>query len=98
MELFKLFGSILIDDKEALKSLKETQKSAKEVNKAMSELGTMASNAGKAIAVGIGAGVTAIGAVVMKTADKLGAIDDAAQKVGMSAEEFQKFAYVAKQS
>jgi hypothetical protein len=98
MELFRLFGSVLIDDKEAIKALGTTQKEAKNVAKAMDDLGTMAGKAGKAIAVGIGAGAAAIGGLVMKTTESLDRIDKLSQKIGMSRKAFQEWDYVLGQN
>ena len=98
MELFKLFGSILIQDEEAVKNLNNVRKEAKGVNKAMGELGDMAKNAGKAIAVGIGAGSAAIGGLVLKTTESLDRIDKLSQKIGMSREAFQRWNYALDQN
>jgi hypothetical protein len=88
----------MIDDKEALKSLKATEKQAKESQAAMKKLGEGAAKVGQAIAVGVGVAVTSLVAMAVKTADVAGAIDDAAQRVGTTAEEYQKWAYAAKLS
>jgi len=98
MELFKLFGSILIQDEEAVKNLNKVRKEAKEVDKALNELGTMAKNAGKVIAVGIGAGTAAIGGLVMKTTESLDRIDKLSQKIGMSRQAFQEWNYILGQN
>ena len=98
MELFKLFGSILIQDEEAVKNLNKVRKEAKDVDKALNELGTMAKNAGKAIAVGIGAGAAAIGGLVLKTTESLDRIDKLSQKIGMSRKAFQEWDYVLGQN
>ena len=98
MELFKLFGSILIQDEEAVKNLNKVRKEAKGVNKAMGELGKMAGEAGKAIAVGITAGAAALGGLLMKTTQSLDRIDKLSQKIGMSRREFQKWEYTLSQN
>ena len=98
MELFKLFGSILIQDEEAVKNLNKVRKEAKDVDKALNELGTMAGKAGKAIAVGIGVGAAAIGGLVMKTTESLDRIDKLSQKIGMSRQAFQEWDYILGQN
>ena len=91
MQIFKLWGSILINDGEALKALGTTEKRTKEVKKSMDELGKMAGEAGKAIAVGITAGAAALGGLLMKTTQSLDRIDKLSQKIGMSRREFQEW-------
>lgn len=98
MELFRLFGSIMIDDKEALKSLSDTEKKAKQSKDQLDKLGQGAAKVGKAMAVGFGIAATAATGLIMKFADLTGEIDDNAKKVGMSAEEYQKWLYAAKLS
>jgi hypothetical protein len=98
MEVFRLFGSILIDDKDALKSLNQTEKKAKDNEKAMQDLGKKAGEVGKAIAIGIGVAVTALGGLVMKSAEATDRIDKMSAKVGLSRESFQKWDYVMSQN
>lgn len=98
MELFKLFGSIIIDDKEAIDSLNKTDKQAKESAKAIENLGKKAADMGKAVVVGAGVAVTALFGLATNSAKVASNIDDASKRVGMGAEEFQKWGYAAKLS
>lgn len=98
MELFKLFGSILIQDEEAVKNLNKVRKEAKDVDKALNELGGMAKAAGKTIAVGIGVGSAAIGGLVVKATESLDRVDKLSQKIGMSRKAFQEWDYVLGQN
>lgn len=98
MELFRLFGSVIIDDKKALSSLKNQEKNAKKVSAAYKQFGQDAVNAGKALAAGLAIATTAATALVVKFADVTSEISDNSKKVAMSAEEYQKWTYAAKQS
>lgn len=98
MEIFKLFGSILIDSSDAEKSISKTGQEAEGLG---SKLSSGIKTAAK-WAAGIAASATAVGtamvAAAKKSADALGDIDDAAQRVGVDAETMQELEYVAKQS
>lgn len=95
MELFKIFGSILVDDKKALASLKKTDQEAYKVNRAFNTLGEAGAKIGKAVAVGAVAATTAMVALTTKTVSVLDDIDKASQRAGMGAEEFQRWGHVA---
>lgn len=98
MEIFKLFGSILVDNKDANNNIEDTDKKAQGVGGTLLKgIGT-AAKWGAGIATAAASGVTALAGLVIKTADAAGEIDDAAQRAGVTAEEFQKFAYAAKLS
>lgn len=98
MEIFKLFGSILVDSSKAEDSISKTSDKAETLG---GKLGKGIETAGKwglAIAGGAALAGGAIGAVVMKATDAAGALDDTSKRIGMSAEEYQKYAYAAKLS
>lgn len=60
MELFKLFGKVAIDNAEANSQLDATSNKASEV---AGKIGQAFANVGKVVAVGMAAGVTAVGAL-----------------------------------
>lgn len=98
MEIFKLFGSILVDSSKAEESISKTEKNAESLG---SKLGNGIKTAGKwALGVGAAAGVVggAMLGVATKAADAASALDDTSQRTGMAAEEYQKYAYAAKLS
>ena len=68
MELFKLFGTIAINNSEANKGIDETTNKAEnahpKIAAAFSKIGSAAVVAGKAIATGLAAGATAMGKLV----------------------------------
>lgn len=98
MNIFTLTGSILVDNAKANESIQKTDSLAESLH---SKLGNGIATAGKwgaAILAGAAAAGAALGGVVMAAVETTGALDDTSKKVGMTAEEFQKYAYAAKLS
>lgn len=95
MELFKIFGSILVDDKEAMKSLGKTRKEARETQDAANRLGDAGRKIGTAFMAGGALVGTAMVASTIKTVSAMDDIDKASQRSGMHAEEFQRWGHVA---
>lgn len=93
-----MFGSILIEDKEAIETLKGVDTKAKDSKTNLEKI----ASTGSKIGIGVAAGAGVVGAAVMGMTSKLtettGAIKDSADRAGMSAEEFQKWAFAAEQS
>lgn len=98
MELFRLVGNIVIDDKQAIKALAGSEKKARDAAKALEGIGDGAAKFGKAVGLAALAAGTAIGGLAVKFADTASSIADSSKRVGMSAEEYQKWKYAAKQS
>ena len=98
--IFSLFGRIFVDNEKANKSIDDTKNKAKDSSKSFAE--SFSNVAKKTMQIGtavVGAATTVVGgitAMATNVADEAGAIDDAAKKVGTSAEEYQKWAYAAK--
>lgn len=95
MELFKIFGSILVDDKDAIKSLGQTRAEAKKTQDAANKLGDAGRKIGTAFIAGSALVGTAALAITGKTVKVLDDIDKASQRAGMGAEEFQRWGHVA---
>jgi len=100
--IFSLFGQIFIDNEKANNSIKETtnaaENSSKKMNVSFSSIVSGAAKVGTAV---VGAATTigtAVYSLATNVADTAGDIDDAAKRVGMSAEEYQKWTYAAKLS
>lgn len=74
MDLFKLVGTIAIENSEANKAIEGTtekaEKSHGKMAVAFQKMGNLALKAGKVVAVGIGAGATAIGVLSKKAMDE----------------------------
>lgn len=73
MELFKLFGTIALDNSEANKGIDETTDKAEnahpKISAAFEKIGTAAVKVGKVVATGLGAGAAAIGALAKQSLD-----------------------------
>jgi phage-related protein len=98
LEIFKLFGSILVDNEEANKSISATDKKAEGLaGKLKSVIGT-AAKVGAGIAAGVGAaGATLLG-IANKTAETTDRIDKLSQKIGVSRQGFQEWEFILSQS
>lgn len=95
LEIFKLFGSIMVDNDKANDSISQTDKKAQGVGKTLLKgVGTTA-KWGAGILAAAGAGVTALGAVAMKSA---GVADNMSQKIGISRTAYQELDFVMSQS
>lgn len=97
--IFSLYGSIFIDNEKANTAIDQTTKKGQDSEKSFaSSFGSMIKGAAKVGTAIVGAttavvgGLTAYATKVASTADQ---IDKASQKVGMSAEEYQKWQYAA---
>ena len=98
MEIFKLFGSILIDSAEAEKSISKTEDKAESLG---SKLGSGLKTAAKWGTAIVGAATAVGGAMVAatkSTAENLDTIDKASQRMKISAESYQELAYAAELS
>lgn len=98
MEIFKLFGSIMVDSAEAEKSISKTGKEAESMG---SKLASGIKTAGK-WAAGVAGAATAVGgamvAAAKDTAKEMDTIDKASQRMGITAESYQELAYAAELS
>ena len=95
MEIFKLFGSILVDSSEAEKSISKTTEKTE-------TLGTKLSNGIKTVAkwgTAVVGAATAVGgamvAAAKDTAAQMDVIDKASIRMGIAAETYQELAYAA---
>lgn len=98
MEIFKLFGSIMVDSAEAEKSIQKTGEKAEGLG---SKLASGIKTAGK-WAAGIAGAATAVGGAMVAAAKDTAAtadtIDKASQRMGIDAESYQELAYAAEMS
>ena len=98
MEIFKLFGSILVDSSKAEESISKTGEKAEGFGK---KLQNGIATAGK-WALGVGAAAVAVGGAMMAAAGKVAStadeIDKASRRAGTSAENWQKLNYAFGQS
>lgn len=100
--IFSIFGEVFLESSKAEKGIKDITKQGADADKSLSSKFT--SIAGNAVKIGtafVGAASVVGGAavaLVSKVANSASAIDDVSQRVNMSAEEYQKYAFAAKQS
>lgn len=102
IEIFKLMGSIFINNEEADKSIRNTGKESEALQGKMSDafgkIGGFALGAGTALAgaaVGIGASMLSVAG---KTAEYADEIDKLSERTGINREELQRWKYAAGQS
>lgn len=95
MDLFKLVGSIFIDNEAANDSLAKTDEKAQKTGKSFKDV---AGSAAKVGAAAVGA-ATALGGAVLgmasETATSMDVIDKASQRMNISAESYQELAHAA---
>ena len=93
MELFKLLGTIAIENAEAIEALDETSKKGSQteskLSRAFSSIGRGAAAAGKAIAGGLAVGAAAMAGLTVKALQLTG---DLEQNMGGSEAVFGKYA------
>lgn len=98
MEIFKLFGSILIKSDEAEKSIQKTESKALKVASTLGNGIKTAAKWGAAIAAGAAAAGGALIGLTSKAADAADEVDKMSQKIGLSKEGFQEWRYAMGQS
>lgn len=98
MEIFKLFGSVFIDNEKANESISKTEEKGKSLGSTMLNGVKTAAKWGAAI---LAAGTAAVGGMVAamnKTAEYADEIDKLSERTGINREELQKWKYAAGQS
>ena len=98
MELFKLFGSILIDDQKAIETLKNTEKQGESTASKLGDIAKKGVLVGTAVVAGVTAAAGALVGMASKTAETTDRIDKMSQKVGLSREGFQEWDFIMSQS
>lgn len=95
MEIFKLFGSILIDSAEAENSIQKTESKAVKLVSALGNGIKTAAQWGASLVAGATAVAGAMVASAKGTAEALDVVDKASIRMGISAESYQELAYAA---
>lgn len=98
LEIFKLFGSIFIDNEKANKSIDATDKKGKGVAGTLGKMAGTAAKWGAGIAIGAGVAFGGMTALANKTAGATDRIDKLSQRLGMSRQGFQEWEFVLSQS
>ena len=98
MEIFKLFGSIFVDNEEANKSIAKTEEKAEGLGTKLGNGIKTAAKWGTAIVGGATAAVGGLIAVTNQTAEYADEIDKLSERTGINREELQRWKYAASQS
>lgn len=98
MELFKLFGSVLIDDKDAINSLNKVDKKGKTTGQKFAAVAKKGAKIGAAVVGATAAAGGALLGMASKTAETTDRIDKMSQKIGLSREGFQEWDFIMSQS
>lgn len=98
MEIFRLFGSIFIDNEEANKSISKTEEKAEGLGSKLGNGIKTAAKWGTAIVGGATAATGALMGVATKTAATTDRIDKLSQKIGISRQGFQEWEFILSQS
>lgn len=97
-ELFRLFGSVLIDNEKANDSIAKTEEKAEGLGNKLGNGIKTAGAWGLAIGAAAGAAGSAMFGVATKSAETTDRIDKMSQKLGMSKKGFQEWDYILGQN
>lgn len=95
MDLFKLVGSIFVDNEQANESLSKTDKKASSVGETFGKVAKGAAAIGTAAVAGAATLTTAVVGMASSSASSMDVIDKASQRMGVSAEYYQELAHAA---
>jgi hypothetical protein len=98
MELFKLLGTIAIENDEANESIEETSGKAGKVAEALKKGAGVAAKFGAAVVTGTAAAGAALTGIANSAASQADEIDKMSAKIGMSKQAYQEWAYVLGQN
>lgn len=98
LEIFKLFGSIFVDNEKANKSISETDQKAQGLGGKLAGMIGTAAKWGAGIAAAGATAVTGMVALANKTAESADEIDKMAERTGIGRERLQELRYAAGQS
>lgn len=98
MQLFELFGSIMVDNKKANESIHKTDSLASKLGKGLGNGIKTAAKWGAAIGAGAMAAGAALMGVAKKAADTGDRVDKLSQKIGLSRTGFQEWEYILSQN
>lgn len=98
MELFKLFGSILITDKDAINALNNTSKKVDSTGDKIKKFGVGAAKVGAAVVTVGAAAAAGLSKMATSTAEAGDRVDKLSQKIGLSRTGFQEWDYIMSQN
>jgi len=98
MELFKLLGTIAINNSEAKDELDETTSKAGQVAEGLKKGAGVAAKFGAAVVTGTAAAGAAIAGIATSSASAADEVDKMSAKIGLSKQGYQEWAYVLGQN
>ena len=98
IEIFKLFGSIFVNNDEANKSIAKTDEKASGVASTLGNGVKTAAKWGAAVLGGATAAVTGLTAVATKSTEAADEVDKMSAKIGLSKQGYQEWNYVLGQT
>ncbi|MGB4657974.1 MAG: hypothetical protein WBI07_02195 [Mobilitalea sp.] len=98
MELFRLFGTVLIDDKDAINALKSVDKQGKTTKTNLSGIATKGAAIGTAIIAGTGVAIGGLLSMAKSTSETAGTWLELSQRTDIGVESLQRWGYAASQS
>lgn len=98
IELFKLFGTILIEDQEAIQQLKNVDKKGKETKTSLQDIADKGVKIGAAVVAGAGVAVGGLMALANGTSETAAGWLELSQRTDIGVESLQKWGYAAEMS
>jgi hypothetical protein len=98
LKIFELFGSVLIENNGANKSLDETESKAKKLTEGLSKAIEVSAKVGAAVVGGFTIAGAAIMGMADKTSESMDRIDKMSQRLGMTKQSFQEWDYILSQN
>ncbi|MDD3173354.1 MAG: hypothetical protein PHF63_06810 [Herbinix sp.] len=98
MELFRLFGTVLIEDQEAINTLKNVDNQGKKTKTSLQDIADKGAKIGAAVVAGTGIAVTGLMALANGTAENADKWDKLSLRTGIAVENLQRWGYAAEQS
>ena len=98
VEIFKLFGSIFVNNDEANKSISKTEEKAKSTHSTLADGIATAAKWGTAIVGGATAAASGLTALATSSAATADNVDKMSQKIGVSREAYQELDFICSQS
>lgn len=98
MELFRLFGTIFVDNQKANESIHQTEEHAEKTGNSLLAGVGKAVKFGAAVAGGATVAIGGMIAMASKTAETADFIDKLSERTGVNREELQRWKYAAEQS
>ena len=98
MELFRLFGSVFIDNDKANQSLSKTDEKGQSVTETLGKGIVTAAKWGAAIGAAAMAGGTALFKMANSAAESTDRVDKLSQKIGISRQSFQEWDFILSQN